>query len=218
MLSSSLYFNVWGVDKQRGTRTLDLLGAFHTTHNYGVIGQVWVETKVFSPLSFTKELDRSRKILEEVLRQEEAKPNSTFGAVLILAAKATGIGSGWAPVSLVCQLLADSGGEWQTLAGHALKTGRGQCSAGKKPPVKQVLQEMAWPTLTRGVKVGLLKHFLRALKLPQSSASKRAVTFNRQLRKHKLKNRLTQEKLPQQCGRRPWVASRATFEHVYKFL
>ena len=78
MLSSSLYFNVWGVDKQRGTRTLDLLGAFHTTHNYGVIGQVWVETKVFSPQSFTKELDRSRKILEEVLRQEEAKPNSTF--------------------------------------------------------------------------------------------------------------------------------------------
>ena len=37
--------------------------------------------------------------------------------------------------------------------------------------------------------------------------------------KHKLKNRLTNKlKLPQKCGRQPWVGHKATFEFLYKFL
>ena len=217
-LLSSLHLNVWKVDKQVGARTLDLLGAFHTTQNYGVNGQVWVETKVFSGKFFAKELEKSRDTLEEVLQQEEDKRSSTFGGVLLLAVKATERGHRWAPPRLVCQLLTNSGGKWQTLSGQSPKAGRGQCRAGKKPTLKHTFQEMEWPSLTSGVRVGLLKHFLEALKLPTRSAGKRAATFNRQLRKHKVKGRLSQEKLPQKCGRRPWVASRATFEQVYKFL
>jgi len=216
---SQQHLNVWRVDKQCGARTVDLLGAFHTTHNYGVVGQVWVETKVFSAQFFAKELQRCRDDLEEVLRREEAKPKSTFGAVLLLAAKVTGQGTGWAAPALVCQLLTGSGGQWQTLLGQAPKAGRGQCPSGQKPPVKQVLAGMEWVSVPGGVKVGFLKHFLAALKLSTTSAGKRAATFNRQLRKHQLKNRLTNKlKLPQKCGRQPWVGNKATFELLYKFL
>lgn len=215
---STQHLNVWKVDKQRGAKTVDLLGAFHTSHNYGVVDQVWVETKVFGAQFFAKELQRSRDDLLEVLRAEEAKRKSTVGGVLLVAAKVAGLGSGWASPTLVCQLLTDSEGEWQTLEGQAPKTGRGQCRSGRKPPLKQVLAEMEWVGL-KGVKVGLLKHFLAALKLSKTSAGKRAATFNRQLRKHQLKNRLTNKlKLPQKCGRQPWVGNKATFELLYKFL
>ena len=216
---SQQHLNVWRVDKQCGARTVDLLGAFHTTHNYGVVDQVWVETKAFSAQFFAKELQRSRDDLEEVLKREEAKPKSTFGGVLLVAAKVTVAGTGWASPALVCQLLTDSEGQWQTLQGQAPKAGRGQCRPGQKPALKQVLAGMEWVSVPGGVKVGFLKHFLAALKLSKSSAGKRAATLNRQLCKHKLKNRLTNKlKLPQKCGRQPWVGHKATFEFLYKFL
>ena len=77
---------------------------------------------------------------------------------------------------------------------------------------------MEWPSLATGVKVGLLKQFLAALKLSNTSAGKRASTFNKQLRKHKFKGKFRQEKLSQKCGRKPWVANKATFKVVHQFL
>ena len=110
-------------------------------------------------------------------------------------------------------MLLTESGEWQNVA-RGRKAGPGQVK-GSKPALAQVWSEMEWHETGRG-KVGLLKHFLGALKLPLKNPGSRAATLNALLRKAGKPGRLVEKKLKTKTGPPPWVASRDTFRDLYQ--
>jgi len=115
-----LGLNLWEADLRMPNRLgcYDLVGDFSVKKNFGVLGLVWVELKVFSGQGFAGKLQAQRTLLEEKLEQVNLA-NSSVEAVLLLAARADKVGRSWQAPTLAAQLLVADGSDWQTLAGRA---------------------------------------------------------------------------------------------------
>lgn len=217
-LLTDLGFNVWAVDFwQPGcSKRLDLVGDFGLKNNFGIQGRVWVELKVVWEGQFAKTVREQKTVLAEGLATESVR-DPTLQGVLLLAAKVPRVSGGrWGAPSLHAMLLARGSGVWLDVAGGR-KAARGQVT-GAKPPLAKVWPEMEWHLTDNGQRVGLLKHFLGALRLPLKNAGQRAGTLNGLLRQSGKTGRLVEKKLQSKTGRKPWVASKDTFRDIYQCL
>ena len=78
---------------------------------------------------------------------------------------------------------------------------------------------MEWHRDPPGPQVGLLKHFLSVLKLgQQNNPAKKARSLNLMLKRSGGKGKLVNVKLSSKCGRKAWVADKATFRDLYNML
>ncbi len=93
----------------------------------------------------------------------------------------------------------------------------GQCKT-TKPTLVEVWKAMEWHYTDDGLKVGLLKHFLKELQLAKNNPGQRAETFNAMLRERGYAGRVLEKRLRNKCGRKPWVATQDTLRNVYQLL
>ena len=197
------------------SRRLDLVGDFGARQNFGVVGRVWVELKVWSERTYEKEAQKWKEKLEAGL-VAESRRDPTLQGVLLLAAKVPAFSGGrWGTPTLQAMLLGGGSGEWLNLAG-AHKAARGQVK-GAKPPLVSLLSKMEWH-LDGKKRVGLLNDFLGAAGLPRNNAGQRAATYNDLLCQAGKTGRVVETKLKSKGGRTPWVASKSTFRDIYQFL
>lgn len=215
-LLSEVNLNWFCTDSQlSGKKSLDLVGDFSTKRNFGVLGKVWVEVKVFGKLSFEDSAEEARTTLRAEFATLQKK-DPRFGAVLFLAAECEALGSQWGPPVLKAELLTSVGGQWLNLTGKRRKA-RGQAKG--KPTFLKL-----WTTLQKhttsgdGKKVRLLKHFLDLLRLPSADPGKKKKTYNELLRSAKRSERLETKKVVELAGRDPVVGTKETFQELYKLL
>lgn len=210
--------NVWSVDfwEPGCSRRLDLLGDFGVRQNFGVLGRVWVELKLFSEARFDKEVKEWRDKLEVCLGQENQR-DPTLQGVLLLAASVPRVpGARWGAPTLHGMLLAHGSSGWISLA-CGRKAAPGQVK-GAKPPVAALLRKMEWHHVSKGKEVGLLNNFLDGLGLPCKRSGQKAATYNALLRQAGKPGRLVETKLKTKAGRPPWVAGKNTFRDLYKLV
>ena len=214
---ADLRINIWDVDVRMkgGAGAFDLLGDFSGAKNFGVVGKLWVELKVLDATSWASEVERARSSLETLLQRESAQ-NVNLGGVLFLAAKAERQGRAWKVLSFYGTLLVAGESAWQDLVGQVKRVARGQSSS--KPPLAQVWQKMEWFTDAHGEEVGLLSHFLRAVRLCGMQPGERGPVFNEILQRARHAGRVREERIPNRAGRKPWIATRDTFRVVYTFV
>ena len=199
-------------------RSLDLLADFCTSRNHGVRGRLWVELKVLNEKTFEAEVAACKEELEKGLAREAAK-DASLGGVMLLAACVAPCGrSGWAAPQLLATLKKHPSTKWLVLAGGGRRKGRGQCKT-TKPSLATIWGKMEWKKeKQQGRKVALLKHFLDALGLPSRNPGQRAKTFNAMLRRRGSEGKVFNGRLENKCGRKPWVASKATFRELYTYV
>ena len=85
-------------------------------------------------------------------------------------------------------------------------------------PFKTALDAVEYVCAESGDRVRYLKHFLRALGLPDVNTDTRALSFNAQLEARGHQDRIFQEKVPGKCGKQPWLCSKGTLRKVYDLL
>ena len=105
---------------------------------------------------------------------------------------------------------------WKDIVGSSRRVTRGQSPC--KPPLAQVLSRMLWLTGSSGETVGLLKHFFSEMGVKDQHPGQRARTLNKLLRQAGHEGRIREEELENRCGKKPWVAGKATFRILYGFL
>ena len=91
-------------------------------------------------------------------------------------------------------------------------------SVSAAEPLHEVWAAMEWSSTAQGQEVGLFRHFLAALGLPVNNAGQRAGTMNAMLQERRVSGRVFEAKLAQKAGRKPWVATKATFRALYNYL
>ena len=224
-LFSDLGLNCWAVDAQMPGRLgrYDLLGDFCGRRNFGALGRVWVELKVVGCRDFEEKLAKHREKLKPKLAQVAAA-DSSVEALLFVATKAEKNGKSWGRPRLTAELLLASGGNWQQLVGSSLHKKRKRGTVGEqKPSLTEV-----WASMTSaggwaerpgaeggGEKLGRLKHFLRAVGLPNGNPGKRARPWNKKLGRagHDLPEQVQLET----PGKKPWVGTKETFRYLHKW-
>jgi len=210
--------NVWSVDfwTPGCSRRLDLLGDFGVRRNFGVLGRVWVELKVFSEARFDLEVKEWKEKLGVCLDTENQRDPTLQGVLLLAASVPRAPGARWGAPTLHGMLLAHGSSRWISLA-CGRKAAPGQVK-GAKPPIAELLGKMEWHQVSKGRQVGLLNNFLDGLGLPRKRSGQKAVTYNGLLRQAGKSGRLVEKKLKTKAGRPPWVAGKSTFRDLYKLL
>ena len=139
-----------------------------------------------------------------------------LGAVLLLAARVEQQGASWQVCDLQASLRLAGHTAWKDLAGGGpKKVARGQ--SANKPSLVEVLSGMKWVATAGGEKVGLLSDFLVKARAKHRHPGQRASTFNALLEKSGRPGRLMKVKLPNRCGRIPWVGDQAVFRELCPF-
>ena len=109
--------------------SLDLIGDFSTSENFGVEGRVWIELKVFSEARFAQEVAKAKAELQIALARER-KHDKTLGAVLLLAAKAAKDSrTSWGPPTLLATLNKFGSNEWKDLTGASRRSASRSCAS-----------------------------------------------------------------------------------------
>ena len=213
LLCTDLQMNIWSVDVRphNSQNTCDLLGVFTTSRNFGVEGRVWIELKVHAANGFGAKVAKWKTKLAATLEEERSR-DDTIEAVLLVAAE---VKQGTS--TLVASLFVAGSSEWVALAGGSKRGGRGM-AVGPKPVLSKVWEKMQWCQSQDGRQVGLLKQYLQAFKLPVKNPGQRAATFNGILRDSGHVGRVYETRIKNKCGRAPWVASKATYRAIYKYL
>lgn len=215
-LLNNLQINAWEVDLRMPRRlgSYDLLGDFSGPQNHGVTGRLWIELKVISGRGYDTKLHKIQEDVEQQLRNvSDADP--TVEAALLIATKAQRDGRAWHTPKLASFLALASGGGWQPLSGMSVPV-RGRANPSTKPGLQEVWNGMEWSAHPHTQeKVGFVKHFLKALKLPRTSLGKRSKAFNKLLANAGVDGRLERVSMPSKAGSRPWVASKDVFRCLY---
>ena len=169
-------------------------------------GLVSIELKTFGPANLDGKIKKAMGEFEVNFAQLGGKYVS--GILLVLTVSAGRI------TGTTCKRYVD--GQWVGM-GKARKKGRGRVQ-GRKRLLAAVWRKMEWYDDPRGgrTKLGLLGHFLNAVKLPADNAAARAPHFNDLLRDEGLA--LEQIKLPNREGKPPWMGTKVTFRAIYKTL
>ena len=220
-LFADMLLNVWAVDQRMPHRLgfFDLLGDFSTEVNYGILGKLWVDLKVFSSLHYESKVLRSKAKAEEQFANVVAF-DETIESVMLVTACVDKDGARWLPPSLDAWLFFPTRREWMRVAGGLGDvTLRGKADPAKKPPLSTVLRNVTWvehPDTNENV--CYLKHFLAQLGLTTKGLNARSDSFNAFLRRKGLVDRVCQADFPDKCGGSPWVLNKRALRCLYKAL
>ena len=219
LLTKDLRLNLCGVDVPCAGGSLDLVTYFNTKQNYGCLGRVKVELKVFSPKDFDARVTELKETLPARLAEERVVDPSLC-AVLLVVTRVEAVGLGWGKPTLSASLCKKPDGgvnDWLDVVGTTQKKGRGRCK-DTKPTLRTVINNMRWAKADDGKKVGWLKHFLHELNLDENHAEERAETCNRHLQSVGHPDRVEQKRVPGEAGKTPLVASKEAFRVLYDFF
>ena len=119
--------------------------------------------------------------------------------------------------SKLIALLVAGAKRWKELTAAGKKPSRGRCQTAR-PQLKTLLDKMSWHTSPDGSAVGLLGELLEGQGLAVNNAGQRAQTMNKLLQQAGFAGRVLEAKLTGKCGRKAWVATRATFAALYTLV
>jgi hypothetical protein len=203
-------------------KTLDLVGDFSTTRNFGISGKVWIELKAFSAATFDKSLageegeEGKVKAQFQTLRASDPR----FHSAMLLAARLTQEGAAWGTPAVVAKLLID--GEWKDITAGADRRPRaGRVSASRKPNLAKVFQKMSWDHVDGrggGAKYGMVSDFMKEMGLKLGNPGKRAGTWNKIFANANQAMRFSRQKILDKPGSEPWMGTKDAFRFIWENL
>ena len=208
--------NVWDVDKQMVPRSLgshDLVGSWRSMSSKP--GLISIELKVGGAAGWENKLAKWKRESLARFRQLAGKQRKSFSQCLLLACK---VDQGQP------RLYAEiwQGAAWRYLRADTTKLAQPAQPVQKvsrpKPPLNQILASLRWYKGKGRAQVGLVNHFLKALRLPTHNIATRAKVWNKMLKDDRRKSKFVKQQLRFNPGSPAWVGNKLAFKQVYPYL